>query len=367
MKKSIWMTGVALSAFCWQSCTTELEQPIVVLPKTQTEDLSLSKDTIKVGNLNMAIGFEVTPLAFKLLGADSADLYKELAKVDSSFVASKPLSRILLMAKAIKEADLDVVALQEVMIMEHSKMGETVDYLEKLIFLIDSLGGEKYLSTVQRFNDLDLEFGESPGSDVKKRLRFVEGNAFIYKSSWDKVAEASIEYKDAFKLPNDIVKDFKSQRGVLKLELQKSDGHIFQIWNTHLEVENFGSIPKNQAQELLEVLEEARGAESKTQILLGDLNSVPEGGNTVLLTSEDGMLDAWLEPVATGSDFTCCQTLVLAEKANPTSRRIDYVLLRDHLAVNMINNSIIGPEQIDDKWLYGADHSFLTAEIIAQY
>jgi hypothetical protein len=61
--------------------------------------------------------------------------------VDSAFVASKPMERLFLMAKAIKEANLDVVALQEVMIMEKSDIGFTVDYLEKLKFLIDSLGG----------------------------------------------------------------------------------------------------------------------------------------------------------------------------------------------------------------------------------
>jgi len=101
-------------------------------------------------------------------------------------------------------------------------------------------------------------------------------------------------------------------------------GFTFRFVNTHLEPADFSAqVQVAQAAELLGIL----SAETAPTVLVGDLNSSPDGTPTPAARSflEAGFEDAWAPK---GHGDTCCQDPSLTSPVSTLEKRFDLVFLR---------------------------------------
>jgi endonuclease/exonuclease/phosphatase family metal-dependent hydrolase len=323
----------------------------------------------------MGIGFKVEDLVFAG-GLDSADLYNRLLVVDSQFIASQPLQRIGMMARAIKNADLDVVALQEVLKMGGSKIGN-VDFLNLLQDSLQALGGPEYKVHKLQTNDLtltmppvDKNLALIPGKDTVS-LKFAEGNAFLIRNDLEILESDSAIYARLLGPVkfNRLNLSFFSERGYQRIVVRKPGARSFEVWNTHLEIE-LGDISKNQGMELFTAMDSLRDT-NRTQVLIGDLNFSADRGAAKMLLGPGGFSDAWNWSTGTKDSatevWTCCQFLPANVAASAANTRIDFVMAREFLRAIQPTSRFIGPEALaNGQWLFGADHAFLTTTLVAQ-
>lgn len=359
--------GLGLLVFCACSSKHSTEES-ASRSKLQSLDSSKSQDSLRVGSLNMAIGFDVTSL-IGAVNSDSATVYQILQSIDSSFVDSRPYERIGMMADSLVKANLDVIALQEVLELKGSKLG-TVQFLQALSDSIAAKGGPKYQSLILSTNplrlhmpavDKDLKALDLPSVD----LNFTEGNALLIKPGLKILSTDTLHFKSLFGplYFRTLGLKFYSERGAIGAVLQSAEGRIFQVWSTHLEVE-LGNIALNQAQELMDALDQKR-SEKQSQVVLGDFNFSPGSSGIKLLTAADALADAW-EINSQTHGTSCCQLINDSTPTDRSSRTLDYVLLRDALGASSLQSQWIGPKLIQNRWIYGSDHALVRATIHAQ-
>jgi endonuclease/exonuclease/phosphatase family metal-dependent hydrolase len=102
-------------------------------------------------------------------------------------------------------------------------------------------------------------------------------------------------------------------------------GRTFRVIDTHLEAFN-GQVQEEQSRELLA----GPAATKMPVVLVGDLNSRPDGSTTATYTNllDGGFADTWLHAHAKQLGLTCCHGDDLREPGGPFYERIDYVLER---------------------------------------
>ena len=108
-------------------------------------------DTLRVASLNMSVGFPVTQLLFSDMD-DLAVAYRALDTLYSRFKHGSPSVRLMAMAAKIKELDLDVVGLQEVMTLGKNGVVDN-NFLAELVADIKTLGGPTYQTYQNILND----------------------------------------------------------------------------------------------------------------------------------------------------------------------------------------------------------------------
>lgn len=369
-------TRILLSALCalgFWACSSKgsSDSSTQSSPKLQTENAAKTQDSLKVGTLNIAIGFDVASLVGAIF-SDSATVYQKLDTIDQDFVQSEPLVRMGKIADSLIKADLDVIALQETLNLRGSRIGD-VDFIQVLMDSIKAKGGPEYIVHKIPMNDLhlvmppvDKQHQLIPGKDTID-LKFSEGNAILVKKGIEVAQVDSIRFKYIFGPLHfkSLDLDFSSQRGAIGVKLRKPGQREFQVWSTHLEVE-FGDVAKNQAQELLDFLDSKRDS-NYTQVVLGDLNFEPKVGGAAMLTADDAFADAWDYSTNGAASLTCCQVIPDNVMADKSTRRIDYVLFRDGLKATQVERSWIGPfTGPSANWFYGTDHALVRATLISQ-
>jgi endonuclease/exonuclease/phosphatase family metal-dependent hydrolase len=103
-------------------------------------------------------------------------------------------------------------------------------------------------------------------------------------------------------------------------------GRTFRVIVTHLESFKPATVSEAQSRELL-----AGPANTRLPVvLLGDLNSRPDGSTTKSYANliSAGFEDAWAEAYPGSAGLTCCHGEDLRDIGGPFSERIDYVLTR---------------------------------------
>lgn len=369
IKLALWTSLLLALCSCSSQHSTDNDSKSA---KLQTADPNLSQDSLSVGTLNMAIGFDVTSL-IGAVNSDSSTVYNLLLNIDSTFDASHPYERISMMADSLARKKLDVIALQEVLHLEGTRVGNgRVDFLSALVDSIAAKGGPKYQKHLLIMNPMHLVM---PAVDAQLKplaglktadLNFAEGNALLVKEGIEVLSQDSLRFKSMFGplYFRTLGLKFFSERGALGLRVRKNSGRIHQVWSTHLEVE-LGSIPMNQTQELLDGLDQKR-KNSETQIVLGDWNFAPGKGGAAMMVASDALVDSW-DYAKPGTSNTCCQIINDSVSADKSSRRIDYVFFRDALHASQVQSTWIGPVPYQQRWLYGADHALVSAQIHSQY
>jgi endonuclease/exonuclease/phosphatase family metal-dependent hydrolase len=133
-------------------------------------------------------------------------------------------------------------------------------------------------------------------------------------------------------------------------------GRTFRVIDTHLEAFN-RQVQEQQSNELL-----AGPAATKLPVVLvGDLNSRPDGSTTASYTNlmDGGFADTWLHAYPKVLGLTCCHGDDLRDPAGPFYERIDYVLERGGL--RGVRGAVTGeaPSTRTPAGLWPSDHGGL--------
>ncbi len=362
---------VLLSGCLFDSSDTSSSE---ITPSTrilQTENDLLSYDTLQIASLNMAIGFDLTGL----MGAANEDaLYNNLLEVYAQFDSSMAHHRIGIIADSIAHYQPDVIALQEVMILERPGT-DTADFIAQLMDSLAAKGVTTYIPLLQKLNYLSytvtsLDSTYSIDSTLTSidtntlNFTFSEGNGFLYKNSYTALSTDSMMYNYLFSY-SILSENRKSERAIQQLTLQEGAKRKWQVNNTHFEV----FFNNYQAEELKEYIASTFDT-ATTQIIIGDLNTTPtnngQGLSYQILTTADssGMFDLW-DTTSIESRYT--YGLDLRATAPVLTGTLDYIFARNYLSSTNFTIHPLGPEIREGVSLSAADHAFIQTQIIAQY
>lgn len=309
-------------------------------------------DTLSIVSTNLSVGWRAEDLLLNNL-TDTAIVYKALTNLYAQYSASYAMQRMELLAQEIALLKPNVIALQETQVM---KMGdlETESFVQKLLDVLDSLGQQYEVVAKQELNQINLDVTTNEGRIV---LNFWEGNVTLAQKGLQLVDSSSGVFNEGVDFDILTLKS-GSKRGWVQSKIATPKGGIWQIWNTHFEVELLASINFTQGQEFNALLWDAwQDLDKGAQVALGDLNSKPgKGGVSALISEKTGLVDLWDDNSGVG--YTCC----IASFTDPEglfNRRIDYVLARNFASVGQFKALRVG-----SPLLWGTDHALLYAEIV---
>jgi len=370
-KSALFLTGILTVIFLLNCSKKSTETEPVENVKKDWESLDLNRvqDTLNIGSLNMYIGFDVEGLFIKDLSKEQV-VYNESVKLLIDFLASRSDMRIIKMAETILKHNIDIVGLQEVTTL--SSAGELlIDFPEYLLQALDSISNASLYNIYrQPLNNIPFVAVDSVSGE-KIDLQFIEGNAILYKKSFEVIDSQKVLYKSG--LPEVALLDekIKIERGFLYLTLSNSkEGVIrkFQIYTTHLEI--FSFIGKPQSEEQLIVIDDNYDS-SMIQFVTGDLNALPgTGADTAFKVA--GFIDTYGVWGEADKGLTCClldgPLIRHKDSTSEYSRRVDYVYGRN--IVEVISSEVLLSEWYSlgsDSVYHASDHGFVTSKIVVQY
>lgn len=311
---------------------------------------------LKVGTLNMSVGFNVLSLA-SFFPQSQSTLIEKVKRVTEEIEASLPRERIRLMAQAIVDNSLDVVALQEV--LEFHSDDYSIDYLDSLLEELNR-DSDSWKGSKQPLNYLFVELTDADG--LPFTAEFGEGNAIIYKSSYVVSNDQQLVFPAAISAGPFSLLDgqFYSERGAQLLTLEDSLGNHFSVVNTHLEIALWGSYQSDQLNHLLDILDEL---DDQPQLLLGDFNFEEEGSLAVI--AESGYRDSWMDSAGSSQTVTCCFPLGPVTTTDPgddANQRIDLIFSTQSLQVGEVEVKLDQAFQLEDSTLlWVSDHALAIA------
>lgn len=317
-------------------------------------------DSLVVGSINMTVGWNAEDLILKDL-SDSATVYSALFSLYNQFVASEPSLRMRTIAAIIVANPVDVIALQETQVM---RAGDTTEFhfVDSLVAALKVQGDTTKWNVIRQapMSQITLDIVVADGSRMD--IDFWEGNALLVREGISIMDSYSEQYNRSatFQI---LGNPENSSRGFQRVRLQTPGGAVWQIYNTHLEVERLSMYTTVQGQALNQrVWDDWQELGDATQIVVGDLNSKPGISGMLALTSEaTGLVDVWnysQDPDSLG--YTCCIAR-LDDPAAWYNRRIDYILARNFLDVPQMERI---PLWNGEFW--GGDHAMLRAVLRRQ-
>jgi endonuclease/exonuclease/phosphatase family metal-dependent hydrolase len=329
-------------------------------------------DTLRVGSLNMSVGFPVAQLFIKDMRIDTV-AYDALTDMYALYLKGYPAERVKAMARAIVAESLDVVGLQEVMAL---KEGDSLvnDFLEELKSAIVAAGGPQYVVLRSIMNDTLLT-GRRGDSSIA--LDFLEGQAILVRPEFTVVDSQRIPFFSLLPIPVrgvDPSQAPRTERGIDYMRVRTPRGVEFQVFNTHLEV--FTLYSNSQAGELaaladsLQVRVPDRDGKprGRLQLVLGDFNAEP-GRDGHRLLQLRGFVDTFDGVGDPDSGGTCCVAGSALWNPDTTfsNRRIDYVMARGMAASLSSITSAKGPQEgAGGIRFLASDHRMVVARVVAQ-
>jgi Endonuclease/Exonuclease/phosphatase family len=278
----------------------------------------------RVGTLNLYVGSDV---AQAVVAPDVPALEAAAGTIYTEVVASNPRDRIKLQAKAIKRQRPDVLGVQEVETVYRGPKDDPAtatevvfDFKRMLLKQLRKKGAPYRVAS--EVENVDVEVPTDRGLDV----RLVDHDLLLVRKRRNvkvqRTGEANFEAMLEVPLAGGAAGTLAIPRGYVDANV-KVRGKKLHVVNTHLEA-FIASTRNAQAEELL-----ASGGpleSSRPVVLLGDLNSAPDG------TSSGDSAEAYNMMIAFGfqdrgvTEDTCCWSADLLGGALTT--RIDHVLVK---------------------------------------
>jgi endonuclease/exonuclease/phosphatase family metal-dependent hydrolase len=302
-----------------------------------------STPTAKVMTRNLYLGADLTPAiqatSFSQLLAADASIFTAVHQTDFP-------ARAKVLAREIKNADPDLIGLQEAALWRQGQVGvldggpatpatEVVfDFLASLRSELAALGDPYSVVRVQQEADIEAPAGSPYNRDIRLTMRDV----ILAKASLP-ANELSVQSTNSANFSNNLTFNtvagpVTSTRGWVSANVTVHK-HTFRFVDTHLEA--FSNFYRTaQSQELLAGPLNTSGP----VVLVGDLNSDPndpvfnESGSPFNNTNPydqltgAGFADAWVQANDGASGPTCCNAADLLNPSPTLTQRIDHVLTK---------------------------------------
>jgi Endonuclease/Exonuclease/phosphatase family len=334
--------------------------------------------TVKVMSRNLYFGADLTPAA-------QATSLSELLAADASIFtavhATDFPARAKVLAREIKDADPDLIGVQELALWRQGPVGvldgpatpstEVVyDFLASLQSELAAIGAPYSVVRVRQGADIEVPAGAPYNRDIRLTLR----DAILAKASLP-AGELKVQSTDSATFSNNLT--LTTVAGPVKFGSGWESanvtvhGHTFRFVNTHLEpFSNFYRTA--QSKELLAGPLNTSGP----VVLVGDLNSDPndpvfnEPGSPFNNTNPYDQLtgaqfaDAWVQANGGAAGPTCCNAADLLNPTPTLTRRIDHVLTKAN-AGPATRDQVVGTDA-DNKTpsgLWPSDHAGAVATL----
>jgi endonuclease/exonuclease/phosphatase family metal-dependent hydrolase len=334
--------------------------------------------TVKVMSRNLYFGADLTPAA----QATTLDQLMEAdAAIFTAVHATDFPARAKVLAREIKDADADLLGLQELALWRQGPVGvidgpvtastEVVyDFLASLQSELAAIGAPYSVVRIRQGADIEVPAGAPYNRDIRLTLR----SAILAKASLP-ADELKIQSTSAATFTTNLTLNtvagpvkFGSGWESANVTLHR---HTFRFVNTHLEpFSNFYRTA--QSRELLAGPLNTTGP----VVLVGDLNSAPDDpiftelGSPFNATNPydqltgAGFADAWVQANGEAAGSTCCNAADLLNPAPTLTRRIDHVLTKAN-AGPATRDTVVGTDA-DNKTpsgLWPSDHAGVVATL----
>jgi endonuclease/exonuclease/phosphatase family metal-dependent hydrolase len=333
---------------------------------------------VKVMSRNLYFGADLTPAA---RAASLSELLAADASIFAAVHATDFPARAKVLAREIKDADPDLIGVQELALWRQGPVGvldgpatpstEVVyDFLASLQSELAAIGAPYSVVRVQQGADIEVPAGAPYNRDIRLTLR----GAILAKASLP-AGELTVQSTDSATFSNNLTLTtvagpvtFGSGWESANVTVHR---HTFRFVNTHLEpFSNFYRTA--QSRELLAGPLNTSGP----VVLAGDLNSDPndpvfnEPGSPFNATNPYDQLtgaqfaDAWVQANGGAAGPTCCNAADLLNPAPTLTRRIDHVLTKAN-AGPATRDQVVGTDA-DNKTpsgLWPSDHAGVVATL----
>jgi endonuclease/exonuclease/phosphatase family metal-dependent hydrolase len=259
-------------------------------------------DSIRIGSYNVLNYF------------DEVDDPALSGRWDDADLASRP-GQLVALAKAIRELDADVLALQE------------VESLEALLHFRDEhLADMGY----RHVASLDAGYYRGVEQSILSRVPITE------TLNWPALSTADVVRKGEGFQPVPERPELAFQRSPLMVDLKTDDGYEFTLVVVHLKSGGLAHAYRREAEglKLLEIVASRLGDDpSRNVIVLGDFNAKPEYKSMQLLV-DGGLNDGMGHRVDDPSDAKFARWVT-----HESGRIIDYILVNDGAAREVVPRS----------------------------
>jgi endonuclease/exonuclease/phosphatase family metal-dependent hydrolase len=334
--------------------------------------------TMKVMSRNLCFGADLSPAA-------QATNLNELMTTDASIFtavhATDFPARAKVLAREIKDADPDLLGVQELALWRQGPVGvldgpatpstEVVyDFLASLQSELAAIGAPYSVVRVRQGADIEIPAGAPYNRDIRLTLR-----AGILAKASPPAEEFKVQSTNSATFSNNLTLTtvagpvrFGSGWESANVTVHR---HTFRFVNTHLEpISNFYRTA--QSQELLAGPLNTSGP----VVLVGDLNSDPddpvfnESGSPFNQTNPydkltgAGLADAWVQANGEAAGPTCCYAANLLDPTPMLTRRIDHVLTKANVG-RATRDRVVGTDA-DNKTpsgLWPSDHAGVVATL----
>jgi endonuclease/exonuclease/phosphatase family metal-dependent hydrolase len=277
-------------------------------------------------------------------------------------------ARAKLLANEVAQTKPDLIGLQEVALWRRgpkdgvaSNATEVVyDYLGLLRKALKAKGLKYAVGSVQQ--EADIEGPTSLGFDMRLTMRDA---ILVKKRKGLKVTGyKGNNYKARLIVPT-VVGQFTVLRGWTSVDASL-DGRKFRFVDTHLEA----FTPNERQAQARELVAPGGPTRSKKPVILvGDLNSDPEGrdgGDKIPYDDivKAGFVDTWKQVAKGKPGFSCCfENGLMAPPPAPFDHRIDHILTKPKLKV--LKARVVGndPTNRSPKGLWPSDHGGVVTDL----
>jgi hypothetical protein len=323
-------------------------------------------EDVSVLTRNVYLGTDLDPL---LATTDPSALPAIAAQEYANVEATDFRERAGALAREIADATPHLVGLQEVGLYRLQSPGDAAQgggtpaidtSYDFLGLLLDSLAARGLAYSVAVAHEgVDEELPALIGGPPLTDLRFTDREVILARSDVNISQPLGADFTTAaaYSTGGGTVTLIRGYVSVLATVGEQT----FRFVSTHLQGQDAPLVQRDQADELLGVLE----GETVPVILVGDFNSAADGSQTPTYGSvvQAGYLDAWARAHAAEPGFTCCFDPDLRGMSRTLDQRLDVVFVSEGIAV--LRAELLGeaPEDRTGSGLRPSDHAGVVATL----
>ena len=294
---------------------------VFIVPASGQDDVSKEVESFGPGHrYGLRVSPEAVPGSIRIGSYNVLNYFDDVddpalsGEWDDAELTSRP-GQLAALAKAIRELDADVLALQEV---------ESLDALRR--FRDEHLGDMGYVHVAS------LDAGYYRGVEQSVLSRVPVTNI----SNWPALSTADVVRSgEGFQpVPEDPKLEF--QRSPLMVDLKTEDGYEFTLIVVHLKSGGLAHAYRREAEglKLLEIVAERLESDpERNVIVLGDFNAKSQYKSMQLLL-DGGLVDAMAHRVTEATNVESARWVT-----HESGRIIDYILVNDHAAHEVVPES----------------------------
>ena len=366
------LAGVLALAACADAPTAPVVAGAPALRADAPPDNSLAggNKRLTVMTRNLYLGAALTPI---LTAPNPIVMFDRVNSGWQTVQASHPTERMARIADEIVAANPDLVGLQEAMDYYTQSPGDgflgiaqtqattpAYSFLGDLLAALAARGAHYVVASSSANSDVEmyaLALGQIPGGPAGYDVRIVDHDVILARNDVMTTNPKHAVYAQYVPLPG----GYRFVRGWASVDV-KHRGEWLRFVDTHLE-DAVPPVQHAQAQELIGIT----GASPYSVVLVGDLNSPPDGSYTMSYAwlRAAGFSDLWAD-VGTGPGLTGGGPASSRSDVPLFDARIDYVLFRgavEALAADVVGDTPTDRVLVNGEWLWPSDHAGLVGTL----